>query len=236
MTTGMTTSHAGHGLDSGRETAALLRVRAGVRAALALGVAASVTANVLHAQPSPVGRAIAAWPSVALLLTIELISRVPPLRPGLTTARMAATGCVAAIAAWVSYWHMAAVAARYGEASTSAHLIPLSVDGLVIVASVCLVEIAGRVRSVADTTSPAAAGPVHEPAAPVAAQHVPPRPSPERRHRSGTAAAIARLRQRHPDWTATQIAERAGVSERTVRRHLTGPSTRKTATAAEQAA
>jgi hypothetical protein len=36
----------------------------------------------------------------------------------------------------------------------------------------------------------------------------------------GTAAAVARLRQRHPDMTAVDIAARLGVSDRTVRRHL----------------
>jgi hypothetical protein len=32
---------------------------------------------VLHAQRNPIREAIAAWPPLALLLTIELISRVP---------------------------------------------------------------------------------------------------------------------------------------------------------------
>ena len=58
-----------------------------------------------------------------------------------------ATTAIAGIAAWVSYWHMAGVAARYGETGASPYLLPLSVDGLVIVASVSLVELAGRIRS-----------------------------------------------------------------------------------------
>jgi hypothetical protein len=44
-----------------------------------------------------------------------------------------------------------------------------------------------------------------------------PRRSPRR---AGTAAAVARLRDRHPDMTAADIARRLGVSDRTVRRHL----------------
>jgi hypothetical protein len=128
----------------------LRRIRWAVRAALTLGVAASVAANVLGAQPSVVGRAIAAWPPLALLLTVELISRVPVHRPGLARVRWTATAGIAGIAAWVSYWHMVAVALRYGETTASAHLIPLSVDGLVVVASVCLVELAGRIRATED--------------------------------------------------------------------------------------
>src|SRR6266540_3675222 len=63
-------------------------------------------------------------------------------------ARLAATAGIAAIAAWVSYWHMAGVAAKYGESASSAYLLPLSVDGLIIVGSVSLVELAGRIRGI----------------------------------------------------------------------------------------
>jgi hypothetical protein len=131
------------------ETAAhLRRLRWGVRATLTLGVAASVAANILHAHPNPISQIIAAWPPLALLLTVELISRVPTHRRALAAVRLAATAGIAGIAAWVSYWHMAGVAARYGETEAAAsYLLPLSVDGLVIVASVSLVEIAGRIRT-----------------------------------------------------------------------------------------
>ncbi len=67
----------------------LRRLRWGVRAVLTLGVAASVSANVLHAYPNPISQTIAAWPPVALLLTVELISRVPVHRRALAFARIA---------------------------------------------------------------------------------------------------------------------------------------------------
>src|SRR3954447_23283105 len=89
----------------------LRRVRWAVRATLALGVAASVAANILHADPNPVSQMIAAWPPVALLLTVELISRVPVHRRLIAAVRLAATAAIAGIAAWVSYWHMSGVAA-----------------------------------------------------------------------------------------------------------------------------
>jgi hypothetical protein len=38
--------------------------------------------------------------------------------------------------------------------------------------------------------------------------------------RTATGAAVARLRTRHPDMAATDIARRLGVTDRTVRRHL----------------
>ncbi|MGK5741517.1 DUF2637 domain-containing protein [Micromonospora sp. URMC 103] len=129
------------------EPVQLRRLRWAVRAVLTLGVAASIAANVLHARPHPVSQIIAAWPPLALLLTVELISRVPSHRRTLAALRMLATAAIASIAAWVSYWHMAGVAARYGETDAAAsYLLPLSVDGLVVVASISLVEIAGRIR------------------------------------------------------------------------------------------
>ena len=72
----------------------------GRRMTLVLGVAASVVANVLHAQDNPISQAIAAWPPLALLLTVELISRVPVHRKSLAFARLAATATIAGIAAW----------------------------------------------------------------------------------------------------------------------------------------
>jgi hypothetical protein len=125
----------------------LRRVRWAVRATLVLGVAASVVANILHALDNPISQAIAAWPPLALLLTVELISRVPVHRRSLAFARLLATATIAGIAAWVSYWHMAGVAARYGETGASPYLLPLSVDGLIVVASICLVELGGRIAA-----------------------------------------------------------------------------------------
>ncbi|RNH99658.1 DUF2637 domain-containing protein [Micromonospora aurantiaca] len=140
------------------ETGRLRTLRWAVRATLTLGVAASVAANVLHARPNPISQIIAAWPPLALLLTVELISRVPHHRWQLGAIRVTAATCIAAIAAWVSYWHLAGVAARYGENSYgAAYLLPISVDGLVIVASVSLIEISARIRATTvpdDTTSP----------------------------------------------------------------------------------
>ncbi|GAA1026748.1 hypothetical protein GCM10009557_05550 [Virgisporangium ochraceum] len=198
----------------------LRRVRWGVRAALVLGVATSVAANVLHANPNPISQAIAAWPPLALLLTVELISRVPVHQRTLAVVRFAATASIAAIAAYVSYVHMVGVAARYGEQGAAPYLIPLSVDGLVIVASVCLVELAGRLRAVEQPDT----------AADIAPDSVAPslpdiERTPRRKTRPTTAAAVAKLRARHPDMPTTDIARRLGVTDRTVRRHLNRPAT-----------
>jgi hypothetical protein len=187
----------------------LKRVRWAVRATLWLGLVASTVGNILHAEPNPIAQAIAAWPVAALYLTIELISRVPIHRRWLAGVRLCAAGVIAGIAAWVSYHHMAAVAARYGETGASPYLLPLSVDGLIVVASICLVELGGRIRTAEE--QPLAPP---EPAGPVTIIRVPypdyerpigPMPAPAR-SRSGTAGGddSAAQRQRADERSAQQ--------------------------------
>ena len=210
---------------------ALRRVRWAVRATLTLGVAASVAANILHARPNPISQAIAAWPPLALLLTVELISRVPMHRRLLAAARLGATAGIAAIAAWVSYWHMAGVAARYGESTSSAYLLPLSVDGLIVVGSVSLVELAGRIRGieeaqrattaqVAEAPAPApvvAPAPAPAPAAPAkkvaAAKKAPAKTAPRQRRPAAETAALAEaIEAAHPDISRSELARQLGIS------------------------
>ncbi|MET7970912.1 DUF2637 domain-containing protein [Micromonospora sp. NPDC005305] len=148
MTANTSSSHNSPDALIGDDVDQLQRLRWAVRASLALGVVASVAANVLHARPNPISQIIAAWPPLALLLTVELISRAPHHRRLLRAIRLAATAVIAAIATWVSYWHLVGVAARYGETEHgAAYLLPISVDGLVIVASVSLVEITARIHA-----------------------------------------------------------------------------------------
>ncbi|MFC6017197.1 DUF2637 domain-containing protein [Plantactinospora solaniradicis] len=223
----------------------LKRIRWAVRAVLLLGVAVSITGNVLHARDNPISQAIAAWPPLALLLTVELISRVPVHRRSLAFTRWVATATLAGIAAWISYWHMVGVAARYGETDASPYLLPLSVDGLVVVASICLVELGGRLRDAATsagTAQPAAAAePVTAPTPEPDPPAEPPTPDVEEtdapeepvtagqrvrrdeRAADDVAATIRALRVANPDWSARRIGVAVGRSEATVRRAL-GPA------------
>lgn len=217
------------------------RIRAGARATLALGIAASLAANVLAAQPTWIGRVIAAWPPVALLVTVELLSRVPVITGWLSRLRVVAAATIASIAAWVSYWHMVEVALEYGEAPIAAHLLPFSVDGLVVVASVCLVELgrqpdpeqahdAAPEPLVIDTRPAAepAPGPVEsapaEPKpAPASAELARPRTSTKRRKpkakpaASGDKLAAAKkVLLDDPSLSLSAAAEKAGVGRSTV--------------------
>ncbi len=69
----------------------------------------------------------------------------------LVLVRNVAAGVVAAIAAWSSYSHMVEVALRFGEGSQVAYALPLSVDGMLVVASVAMADDRqrqGRVRPI----------------------------------------------------------------------------------------
>jgi hypothetical protein len=130
-----------------KQISKLSRLRWAVRIVLTVGLAASVAANILHALPNPISRTIAAWPPVALLLTVELVSRIPVTRRWRAAIRISATATIASIAGWISYWHMQGVTARYGESGSSSYLVPLTVDGLIVVASISLVELAVAIRA-----------------------------------------------------------------------------------------
>lgn len=132
----------------------LAGIRWATRFTLASGVIASGAANILHAEPNPISRIISAWPPLALLLTVELISRVPVNRWWMAAIRLAATTVIAGIAAWISYWHMTAVTASYGETGSAAYLLPFTVDGLVVVASISLVELNARIGNLDQPSQP----------------------------------------------------------------------------------
>lgn len=110
------------------------RLRRRVQAALIVALAASVAANVLAAEPTPVARAVAAWPPIALLLTIDVLGRVPA--PNGWTGRLATVATALA-----SFAHVRAVALAVGESELVAWVLPLSVDGLAVVCSIALVEL-----------------------------------------------------------------------------------------------
>ncbi|MEV2240594.1 DUF2637 domain-containing protein [Micromonospora sp. NPDC049891] len=219
----------------------LKRLRWAVRLVLALGVAASIAGNVLHARDNLISQIVSAWSPLALLLTIELISRVPVHRKSLAVVRWVATSVVAGIAAWVSYWHMASVASHYGETGGSQYLIPFSVDGLVVVASISLVELGGRIRAaesagqmpdrkpVVTEVKPRIERPPVVPAGvrllrlvPVTVPDSEPVKPPAARVSPQTAEKVMKALRSVPDGRIEEVARRAKVSERTVRRALNG--------------
>jgi hypothetical protein len=94
--------------------------RAWARAGFALGVGTSIAANVGHTlagpNPQPGAIAFSAFRPVALLISLEVISRVQwPLGAWWGVARYGGLTTVALIAALVSYRHMSGLLGYYGE-------------------------------------------------------------------------------------------------------------------------
>jgi hypothetical protein len=68
-----------------------------------------------------------------LLLTVHLFQHAPR-----TWWVKASVAIVAGVAAYISYFHMVEVATLAGENIVSAHLMPLTVDAMMAVASVVM--------------------------------------------------------------------------------------------------
>jgi hypothetical protein len=100
------------------------------------GAAVSISANVIAAEPTLLGRAVSVWPALALLVTVHLYQHVPVRRRdwvGFT--HKVSVLAVIGIAAWVSYWHIVEVTLRAGETYTTAHIMPITIDAMMAVAS-----------------------------------------------------------------------------------------------------
>jgi Protein of unknown function (DUF2637) len=110
------------------------------------GVAVSIAVNQLDAH-SWVDKSIAGWPPLGLLLTLELLTRIPTGKRLGAATRVSATLAVAAAAGWLSYWHMVQAVADHGETAVNAHIWPATVDGLMAVAAVGMVELGARIRA-----------------------------------------------------------------------------------------
>lgn len=144
----------------------LRRLRWYVLAVVVVGIAASVAMNVLHAPHSPIARCIAAVPPLALFGAVELISRIPSSNRWLSTGRIIGALAVAGVSGSLSYTSMVKVVERYGWTGWQAAIWPIAVDGLMMVATLSLVEVVRKVRQMESMepesipVSPAPAPPV----------------------------------------------------------------------------
>lgn len=111
---------------------------------LAAGIAASLAGNLqainLTDQAPGVGAYVSAtfWP-VALFLVIEVMLHTPWLRnwrDALTKAL--AVGLVGAMAAYISYFHLAHTLAAYGYDTASRYMGPLAIDAAMAMATLSL--------------------------------------------------------------------------------------------------
>src|SRR5262245_11456302 len=120
------------------------RLTWGCRIAIFGAGAFSIWANVLHARPGTVPLVIAAAPPLLVLAGWEMVSRVP-LRADTgwfkRFVRPTATGLIAAGAAWLSYWYQRGAVIMYSGDEQTGSILPGLVDGLMVIASVTVMEL-----------------------------------------------------------------------------------------------
>ena len=204
-----------------------------------LGGLVSIAANVAHSYVPPthtpagwhppLGNVVGAvfWP-VALFVAIEILARTAwPRATRWVVVRFAGLLPVAVVAAIVSYGHLSGLLAHYGESALTAHLGPLAVDGLMVMASSALMATApgrtpytaGQAEATrADTVPDTSADSTPDTAAvakPTRARTVPAKTS-----GTTTAAKVVALAAKHPEMTRAEMARQLKVTERTIRRHL----------------
>jgi DNA-binding transcriptional ArsR family regulator len=210
-----------------------------------VGAGVSVAANVAHSYVPPAGAAASwsphigavvgavFWP-VALLVAIEVLARVAwPAGGRWLIVRFGGLGPVATVAAVVSYRHLSGLLSFYGEDALTATVGPLAVDGLMVMATGALLATrpagldARQAPTGKRTTAATASGRAEDSGPDGTSRRADRRGRTATVHgadaaavRVDTAARVAALRAAHPDMATTDIADRLGVSDRTVRRHL----------------
>jgi hypothetical protein len=168
----------------------------------------SIWANVLHARPGWVPLGIAAAPPLFVLAGWEMVSRIP-LRSDASKLkrfiRPFATAGIAAGAALLSYLHQKAAIWMYSGDDLSSKVLPGLVDGLMIIASVSVMELN---QQIADWEAVEEGQQVRITSAP----GIPVKTKRMVQTGSSKKEKVSRLLGLHPDWTIGQIAEAAGAS------------------------
>lgn len=109
---------------------------------LMLGLGASVAANVAAVQDRSGPRIAAAFAPVALMLAIELVARMLREGRGSVWLKVGAVA-IAVVTAVVSYMHQLHLLLSFGESRLSATILPVAVDGLILVSATALLAMKG---------------------------------------------------------------------------------------------
>lgn len=115
-------------------TNAARKARITSQSVFALGVTVSIGANVMASKHTPIGIAVGLWIPIAFLASMAMLENVPA-KGWAGKARFAAMIFIAAIAGWTSYWHLVEVCEAGGADALTSHLLPLTVDVMMALAS-----------------------------------------------------------------------------------------------------
>jgi hypothetical protein len=124
------------------------RLRWACRAIVLGSTLVSIWANSLQAQSNPASIFISLLPPAFVLGGFELVSRIPIHHEGswlIKVTRPAATAGITLGSAWLSYFHQREAFSKYTNDMTTVRVLPLLIDGLMVVAAVSLIELNAQV-------------------------------------------------------------------------------------------
>jgi hypothetical protein len=124
------------------------RLRWACRAIVIGQTLVSVWANSLQAQSNYTSIAISILPPAFVMAGFELVSRIPIHRDGswlIKVTRPVATASITLGSAWLSYFHQRSAFGKYTDDITTVRVLPLLIDGLMVVAAVSLIELNAQV-------------------------------------------------------------------------------------------
>jgi hypothetical protein len=121
----------------------LKRLKWACRGIVATATFVSVWANQLQAQRNGASIFISIMPPLIVMAGFELVSRIP-ISNGIWVTRFTRPVVTASItlgSAWLSYFHQRDAFGRYTTDVSTIRVLPLLIDGLMVIAAVSLVEL-----------------------------------------------------------------------------------------------
>lgn len=122
------------------------RLRWAVVIISAIGGGLSIALNVEHAPDNLWARLTGAWPPIAVVITVELVSRIPASNWFLAAGRILVTTGVGGGAFYVSFVQQYDYMLAIGWEGNSAWIFPLITDGVVVVALLSMIEVVRTIR------------------------------------------------------------------------------------------
>ena len=135
-------------MDYAQKIKKLGRLRWACRAIVLGATLVSIWANSLQAQNNPASIFISLLPPAFVLGGFELVSRIPIHHEGsilIKATRPLATAGITLGSAWLSYFHQREAFGKYTNDLTTVRVLPLLIDGLMVVAAVSLIELNAQV-------------------------------------------------------------------------------------------
>jgi len=106
----------------------------------------TVTLNVMHAPPNWGARLIGGTPPVFVFFCLELISRIPGTSKTVTFGRVFSSIVVATLSFAISYQQQMEFIHVLGFVGWVGYAYPIIIDGVMVVATLSLVEVTRKVR------------------------------------------------------------------------------------------